>query len=222
MDLDTEDAAASSPWGVATAVAWVLLTIGGMGALLAYSQTPGKPNTFPDQVTVSVAEIVGHDDADAWGIVMVLHPKCSCSRASLNELWRIYERSAAPVRCYFLIYTPDGADEGWTETATMRGLTKFSDATRIVDHNGKLACSLGMTTSGATLLFAPDGEIRFSGGVTFARSHEGRNGGAQAILASLKGMSVDYASTPVYGCAIGCSGEDQLNGATNSEGDEDA
>ncbi|HBE69402.1 MAG TPA: hypothetical protein DDW52_14750 [Planctomycetaceae bacterium] len=100
----------------------------------------------------------------------------------------------------------------------MLDLTQFPDAVRIDDPNGQLACSLGMATSGVTLLFAPDGEIRFSGGLTFARSHEGRNRGTYAIMAQLKGMPVNYASTPVFGCSIGCNSQADEPAAPNNEG----
>jgi hypothetical protein len=56
--------------------------------------------------------------------------------------------------------------------------------------------------SGFTLLYDPAGRLRFAGGITSARGHEGDSFGQRRILAVLSGDPADRADAPVFGCSL--------------------
>jgi hypothetical protein len=44
--------------------------------------------------------------------------------------------------------------------------------------------------------------LRFRGGITGSRGHEGANTGRDALLACLRGSSEEFHTTPVFGCSL--------------------
>ena len=70
-----------------------------------------------------------------------------------------------------------------------------------VDQGGAEARRFGVATSGHVCLFSAEGELKFSGGITPSRGHEGDNRGIAALKALLVGGQAD-ATNRVYGCPL--------------------
>jgi hypothetical protein len=71
-----------------------------------------------------------------------------------------------------------------------------------LDPDGILAVSLGNLTSGAVTLYDPMGILRYQGGITASRGHEGDNPGEEAVLQVLRGGQISHKSMPAFGCPI--------------------
>ena len=134
-------------------------------------------------------------------MLVTLHPRCICSRATLDELSRLLVQIPAPVRVQILIYQPDTVSAGWSESALVTQARSIPGVVVIADPKGLESERFGMSVSGHTAVYAPDGRLLFSGGITRARGHTGENAGSAAILSVVSSRSAPP-RTPVFGCSI--------------------
>jgi hypothetical protein len=128
-----------------------------------------------------------------------IHPRCPCSRATLRQLERVLSRS--PYARVEVIYRDDpGADlhatDAWALGARIPG------ARRVIDRGGVEARRFGARISGEVMLFDATGALRFHGGVTPSRGHEGDNEGAEALDAALRGASEGFVVARIFGCEL--------------------
>jgi hypothetical protein len=72
----------------------------------------------------------------------------------------------------------------------------------IFDPDGVEARRFGAETSGHTLLFAGDGRLLFSGGITASRGHAGDNAGESVIVALVNNQTPALTRTLVFGCSL--------------------
>ena len=70
------------------------------------------------------------------------------------------------------------------------------------DFDSAEAKRFSATTSGHAMLFDRGGRLRFSGGITDARGHEGDNDGRDAVVSIINGGDRMPAATPVFGCSL--------------------
>jgi hypothetical protein len=52
------------------------------------------------------------------------------------------------------------------------------------------------------VLYSPNGELLFSGGITGSRGHAGQNPGEDAVIALVNGRSLPLTHAHVYGCDL--------------------
>jgi hypothetical protein len=100
-----------------------------------------------------------------------------------------------------------GATIGWEKTDLWERAAAIPDVTVARDDDGHEAAQFGAETSGQTFLYAPDGELLFSGGTTGARGHPGDNAGRATLLAMLRQDIQDRRTTKVFGCALFAPGD---------------
>ncbi len=132
-------------------------------------------------------------------LLCFVHPRCPCTRATLRELERVVSRSPrAAVRVVFR----DDPGGDVTSAATWAMAARLPGARRVRDPGGVEARRFGAATSGLVLLFDAEGALRFRGGVTSARGHEGESAGAVALGAALRGDGGGAAWARVFGCGL--------------------
>lgn len=177
---------------------WVSLVTVGMGALLAYSfgsaNAATSSPTWPEDAALPRSPGVPT-------LVVVLHPKCPCSRATVTELARLMTHARGPVTTHVLVVRPEGTREGWERTDLWRSSEAIPGVAVHVDPHGDLAARFGARASGHALLFDGNGALLFSGGITSERGHEGDSAGQDAVLAALAHES-SRSSSPVFGCPL--------------------
>jgi len=66
------------------------------------------------------------------------------------------------------------------------------------DPLAETARSFGVHTSGQALLYAPDGTLRFAGGITSGSGHAGDNAGVDAIARYVRDGLRDFTCTPTF------------------------
>ena len=184
---------------VAGAVAWGLALVAGFLAISSYQLSPGDAGlaveSWPTGSRIALA-------GDRPTLIMAAHPRCPCTRASVGELARILARCEGRVAAYILIFIPEDADGPWRQAAGSSRFAAIPGVQPIEDPGGREAARLGARTSGHVALYAPDGRLLFRGGITGARGHEGDNRGREAVVALIRGDSLDPAEHPVFGCPI--------------------
>jgi len=189
----------SAPTIALSLAAWCLMLAGSFGIVAEYSTTAGDQRTPP---AVWPRDSALHSAAGRSTLVMFMHPRCPCSRASLAELEAIV--SAAPDRAliYVVFMRPDGAGAEWEDTDVWASAGRIEGVYRVVDRTGEEIERFNARTSGLVLLYDAHGELRFSGGITASRGHLGDNVGRRTVIGLLNGDASLEAEHPVYGCAL--------------------
>ncbi|HEY2712029.1 MAG TPA: hypothetical protein VGI60_05895 [Chthoniobacterales bacterium] len=182
----------------ALAFAWSGAIAFGLCILLNYESTPGGvgrvPQTWPAKSRIAHA-------LDRPTLVMLAHPLCSCTRASVDELARALARAQREVSVYVLFWTPNESP-AWQETELRRRAAAIPGVTVVSDRGGTEARLFGAETSGQTLLFNARGRLIFSGGITSSRGHAGDNAGESALVSLINGQYAKVSRTFVFGCSL--------------------
>lgn len=135
-------------------------------------------------------------------LFVFLHPRCSCSRATLDELERVLAARRSPEKLSVrVLFVREAADRDssaplWEQAQRLPG------AILSWDGGGREAQACGAKTSGQVLFYDASGALRFAGGVTGSRGHAGDNYGAQDLAHALAGNFRQSSPFRVFGCAL--------------------
>src|SRR3954447_8938178 len=92
---------------------WIVTIAVMFRAIRRFETTPGRAavarRAWPAGSSI-------HPTAGQWSLVMLVHPHCSCSRASVTELQAILDKAPASLKTYVLVYRPSDAAAGWEKT----------------------------------------------------------------------------------------------------------
>jgi hypothetical protein len=141
-------------------------------------------------------------DASRDTLIMFAHPKCPCTRASLEELNRLLARSKGRIAARVLFYRPAGSAANWSRTELWRDAAAIPGVSVQDDIDDTLARKFGAETSGYVLVYNPRGQLLFQGGITGSRGHAGDNAGESAIISLAMTQPSNATQTPVYGCSL--------------------
>lgn len=140
-------------------------------------------------------------------LVLVVHPKCPCSRSTVFELERLMFQCRDRLRCIVYVFAPDGEEAGWGGDDPFGIAARIPQVEIMHDPGGRLARRLGGFTSGSVVLYNESGAPVFWGGITAGRGHAGDNLGSDSIRAIVNGFEPPRMTTPVYGCDLVTPGE---------------
>ena len=190
---------------ITACAAWALVTGTGLGVLWRYENAPGPavmpPSNWPSESRIQRA-------SDRATLIMLSHPHCPCTRASIEELNRLMAQTQGRVTAYVLFLKPAGSSTDWEQTDLWRSAARIPGVNVFADDNGIEARRFHAATSGQTALYDLDGHLLFSGGITSARGHSGDNAGRSAIVSLLNTGEADKTETPVFGCPLYSNGSE--------------
>jgi len=184
---------------IAAGVCWLGLVAAGMSFVMKYDTTPGEPARAP------IAWPAGSHLAlatDRPTLVMLAHPRCDCTRASLSEIAELLARTTHRPRTYIVFIKPPRTGQEWERTSVWANASAIPGVELVRDDDGREAQRFGVQTSGQVMLFLPDRRLAFSGGTTSARGKTGTNVGRTTLLDLLEGRAAFTSTTPVYGCPL--------------------
>ena len=78
-----------------------------------------------------------------WTILMFVHPRCPCSRASLAELSRIAEECSERVTVHLAFIHPDGTPADWAHTSLWEAAARMPGIQVTFDKSGHEASRFG-------------------------------------------------------------------------------
>ena len=184
---------------LAGGILWLLAVMAGMQVLSIHEFTPGiaaRPTgPWPQASALRPA-------VDRPTLILFLHPQCPCARASLEELARIVAHCGSRLAVYALFCKPAGTPAGWEKTGQWRQARDIPGVQVVTDFQGVEARRFTARTSGQAMLYAADGRLLFSGGITASRGHAGDNDGSAAILQGVERGTTTLQRTPVFGCSL--------------------
>jgi hypothetical protein len=181
----------------------------GFARLMKYATTPGESQpSAPGWPAGSILV----PDAERANLVLLAHPRCPCTRATMDELERLMARCPGLLTLHVLFYRPAGPAESWAKTDLWDRAAAIPGAHVSADEDGVQARLFGAATSGQVLLYDRDGRLLFSGGITNIRGHAGASRGADAILSLLTQGTAECTETPVFGCPLAGSNAPETEG----------
>lgn len=183
----------------AVVLGWISAVIWGGWSLVRYATAPGAQKAAPMRWPAA-SGLVAAPGGDT--LVMFVHPKCPCSRASVSELNVIMNAHRTGVSAIVVFLRPGGVEEDWTRTDLWNDVGSIPGTTRVVDDGGREADRFGALTSGQVVLYDPGGNLMFSGGITDSRGHAGDNVGRQTVLRMLDSETAETDRHAVYGCPL--------------------
>lgn len=186
----------SRPRLLAAFIVWVLAVGLGMTRLLEYETTPSRPSAVP-AIWPSASSLVRRPGYPT--LVLLAHPQCPCTRATLGELEVLAAQTQGLLDIYVVFLHSDAFDyrsDLWRRAVALPG------ADVIVDPGGSEIGRFGALASGHVVLYDTQGKLVFSGGITSSRGHAGANRGRDSILALVRHGRADVSKTPVFGCAL--------------------
>jgi hypothetical protein len=180
---------------------WSTVTGVALFALSAHGTTPGAAATSPRMLPLSLRR-----EGQAT-LVMIAHPHCPCTRASLHELEQVLGSTEPRAAVDVVVLFAARARREDRIADELRELANRIAGVRVVEDREAMT-RLGAQTSGTVLFYDAAGELRFSGGITRARGHEGRSAGGDRVRELIvmanggAGPHGPASSTPVFGCNL--------------------
>ena len=186
-------------------IAWVVAVAFGLRTLLNYESAPGRVGAVA-RIWPATSKIRRANDRPT--LIMLAHPYCPCTRASMDELAQVMARVQGKVTTYVLFYKPRGPSRtgesglDWENTNLRRTAAQIPGVIVLSDVDGAEARRFGAETSGHTLLFDSTGRLLFNGGITGSRGHSGDNAGERAIVSLVNNHRSGRSETLVFGCSL--------------------
>jgi hypothetical protein len=180
---------------------WAIAIAAGFHALMVYKGHAGSagkmPTAWPPNNLIAASSIRPQ-------LVMFAHPRCPCTKASLGELELLVAQAQGKFDAAVLFSEPADETGAWSNTTTIDLARSIPGVRVILDRDGTVAKQFGAETSGHTVVYASNGKLLFSGGITGARGHLGDNGGFDSVLQSVSGEGrvPRQVTAKVFGCEI--------------------
>jgi len=192
MPIDqTQNRATPARRAALAVAAWALSLVVVIGWLVAFESGPA-----PVAASTEVPA-----EPPRWRLDVYAHPRCPCTRASIEEISRLAARLGDRIELRFWFFRPESESDAWAHSGSWKSAAAIPRALVATDPGGRLARSAGAVASGHVVLSAPGGRAVFNGGVTLTRGHVGPSPGSDAIYSwTITGSGLDQA--PTLGCPL--------------------
>jgi hypothetical protein len=189
-----------TPWlAVLFAGMWLITAALGQRVMLNYDYAAAAPGTPPEKWpnATKIPRTPGLSS-----IVVVAHPHCPCTRATVEELARLMAVLQNRATATVVFVRPPGFSEDWEKTDLWWDAKRIPGVNVLSDVSGTETSLFGAQASGQTMLYDAAGNLRFSGGITASRGHAGDSPGRSAILSIVDTGNSGRTHTSVYGCSL--------------------
>ena len=129
---------------------WLACAVGGLFVVWAYENGPGTPATVESEWPANTSL---ERAADRPTLVLLAHPQCTCTRATLGELAEALARAESLPKTYVVFLKPSSMPDGWEKTDLWKTAAALPNATVVRDDDGREAERFGAATSGQTMLY---------------------------------------------------------------------
>jgi hypothetical protein len=186
---------------------WAGIILLGARTLLNYENAAGAPANAPSSWPPNSR--IARPNA-RHTLVLLAHPNCPCTRASLAELEIVMAKLHGKVASIVVFSKPEASAEDVHDSDLWKKVATIPDVLAVYDDQGAETKKFGGQVSGQALLYDPKGRLVFSGGITGARGHQGDNAGVDAVISIVSGDAGAPGHTPVFGCSLHNPGAREL------------
>lgn len=189
---------------IGVTLGWIGVLVIGTTISATYENKPGDQGFAPAFAVSNNDVQPAKSSKSKFQIIMFVHPKCPCSRASMSELSDLMEKFPDLTATVFF-YKPATAKRGWEKTEIWRKASSIKNITPKIDLDGQKAKTYRIVTSGEVLLYDSSQRLVFSGGITGSRGHVGENiseDTIEKILLKRENIVGKSYNAPVFGCRI--------------------
>ena len=131
---------------------WLLTVFAGMGVLIDYETRPGSstpaPSHWPEASQIP-------RDGRLAQLVMFVHPRCPCSRASIRELAVLMARCRGRAACHVLLLKPKEFDPEWARTDLWQSAVAIPGVTVMLDEDGGMRQRVQISEISPNVFLAP-------------------------------------------------------------------
>jgi hypothetical protein len=181
-------------------VMWAFLIALGMAWMGRYANMPGARGPVPAHWPAGTGLVLSRN---RLSLLVFIHPQCSCTRATVEELKRLIASPAGEnIDTTILAVLPYSKAAEWRASTTVDAIRNLPRLRLFYDLGGRESRHFGAFTSGYALAYSPDGNLRFAGGMTAARGETGDNTGIRVLALLAQGAKISPTSTPVFGCEL--------------------
>jgi hypothetical protein len=177
------------PWALSVALGFVVLE--------RYERTPGETvvshGRWPEESSLV-------RDAARLNVIAFIHPRCPCSRATIDELGWMSDRYGPQIRLTVVAVRPSGVSAEWSRSEVIAKAGAIP-GTVVREDDGREARRFGAKTSGQVLVFDRSGALLFSGGVTPARGRAGPSA-VRDVVSGVIERAEPVEPGEVFGCAL--------------------
>jgi hypothetical protein len=136
-------------------------------------------------------------------MVLAVHPRCPCTRATIDGLAQVMERLRGRLTAYVLVYKPADSPAGWEMTDIWRSAEAIPGTVIMADADGVESELFHAETSGLANVYDAGGRLVFTGGLTAARGHAGTSSAQGQLISQVMAGGAPVATvTKVFGCAL--------------------
>lgn len=182
---------------------WTLAIFVGGYAMISYEVTPGLSAAPTDKFPASSKVRLSKTKCT---LIMLAHPLCPCTEASITELEKIMSRHGSKLEAYILFLAPSSPPPEWNANSATRRKAESARGIRgiriIEDIDGSEAKIFSAKTSGECLLYNTDGDLLFNGGLTAARGTTGDNENTRSLVSILESQPATAHRALVFGCPL--------------------
>src|SRR5215212_6657273 len=116
-----------------TIVLWLAAVSAGLWILWGYENTPGvsgkPPVLWPADSRIQRAQ-------DRATLVLIAHPHCPCTRATVGELAAVMAHAQGRLNAFVLFLKPEGFSEDWEKTDLWQSAARIPGVSVISDEGG--------------------------------------------------------------------------------------
>ena len=187
------------------AVAWFVSIVAGLMLLMRYENHPGPQTSSRSDWPASTSLTLSDEQPT---VVLFVHPHCPCSRATISELARVVANCENMASISLVAYEPKPTNQDWRKSRVISSARTIPGVRVHWDQSGNQARLFQVQTSGHLLLYDRSGKLRFSGGITASRGHEGSSLGRSHVESWLQNCCCNRVQpnellhAPVFGCPL--------------------
>jgi hypothetical protein len=104
---------AKACWGIAVGSLWLACAIAGLYVVWTYDNSPGRAASAAAQWPAASTLVRATDRPT---IVLLAHPQCTCTRATLGELAEALARAKNLPKTYVVFLKPSAMPDGWEKS----------------------------------------------------------------------------------------------------------
>lgn len=184
---------------------WLLVVIGCSYCLGEYANRPGASGAALVE-TVEAVGVAGRSKGKP-SLIVFIHPHCFCSWATFRQLETVLNETNdidLPVVEIYVFVPVEEPRGDWMNSKLVRAFAGLPNAILTKDSGGRFALNYGSLTSGSICFIDKDSKLKFSGGITSSRGHQGECSASETLKSVLGGDEVesDQARPPVFGCPL--------------------